>query len=50
MSVFAGDRIAAVALLQGSKAIDQAGSSAPSHDQRGVKRDKHADIGAFERT
>jgi hypothetical protein len=50
MSVFAGDRIATVALLKGSKAIDHVGSGAPSHDQRGVKRDKHPDIGAFERT
>jgi hypothetical protein len=32
-----------------SKAINRAGSDAPSRDQRGVKRGKHPDIGAYER-
>ncbi len=38
-----------IALRGRSKAIDHAGSSAPQRDQRGVKRDRHPDIGAFER-
>jgi len=38
-----------IALKAGSPAIGHAGGSAPSHDQRGHKRDKHPDIGAFER-
>lgn len=38
-----------VALKRGSPAIGKAGNDAPSRDQRGVKRDKNPDIGAFER-
>lgn len=38
-----------IALLSGSKAINHAGPGAPPRDQRGVKRDSHPDIGAFER-
>ena len=39
-----------MALRKGSPAIGKAGkSSAPKRDQRGRKRDKHPDIGAFER-
>jgi hypothetical protein len=38
-----------VALKNGSKAIGHAGNDAPPKDQRGVKRDKHPDIGAYER-
>jgi hypothetical protein len=38
-----------IALRRGSKAIDHGGSSTPPRDQRGVKRDTHPDIGAFER-
>jgi hypothetical protein len=37
------------ALLGRSKAIDHAGSDAPTHDQRGFKRDAHPDIGAYEK-
>jgi CSLREA domain-containing protein len=38
------------ALLKGSPAIGKAGKkSAPKRDQRGVRRDKHPDIGAYER-
>jgi hypothetical protein len=37
------------ALGKHSKAINRAGSDAPSHDQRGVKRDSKPDIGAYER-
>ncbi len=39
-----------IALRPGSRAIGHAGSSAPRRDQRGVRRDRHPDIGAFERT
>jgi CSLREA domain-containing protein len=38
-----------VALKKGSKAIGHAGKDAPAKDQRGVKRDAHPDIGAYER-
>jgi len=38
-----------IALKQGSPAIGNAGHSAPDRDQRGRKRDRHPDIGAFER-
>jgi fibronectin-binding autotransporter adhesin len=38
-----------IALRRGSKAIDHGGPSTPPRDQRGVKRDAHPDIGAFER-
>ena len=38
-----------IALLRRSKAINHAGPGAPPRDQRGVKRDNHPDIGAFER-
>jgi len=37
------------ALKAGSKAIGHAGKGAPKHDQRGIKRDSHPDIGAVER-
>jgi CSLREA domain-containing protein len=37
-----------IALKHSSKAIDHGGPSTPPRDQRGVKRDKHPDIGAFE--
>jgi hypothetical protein len=37
------------ALLRHSKAIDHAGSDAPTRDQRGFKRDAHPDIGAYEK-
>jgi hypothetical protein len=36
-------------VLKGSLAIGNAGKDAPKHDQRGVKRDRHPDIGAYER-
>ncbi len=38
-----------IALLKRSPAINHAGSGAPSRDQRGVKRGKHPDIGAYEK-
>ena len=38
-----------IALKTGSLAINHAGHDAPKRDQRGAKRDKHPDIGAFER-
>jgi hypothetical protein len=38
-----------IALLKGSPAIGRAGQTAPSRDQRGHRRDRHPDIGAFER-
>jgi fibronectin-binding autotransporter adhesin len=38
-----------IALKKGSPAIGHAAKSAPARDQRGVKRDAHPDIGAFER-
>lgn len=38
-----------IALRKGSPAIGKAGNDAPKTDQRGRKRDKHPDIGAFER-
>ncbi|MGZ5334356.1 MAG: choice-of-anchor Q domain-containing protein, partial [Solirubrobacterales bacterium] len=38
-----------IALKRGSRAINHAGSGVPKHDQRGVKRDKKPDIGAYER-
>jgi CSLREA domain-containing protein len=39
-----------IALLAGSPAIGHADTkTAPSYDQRGVKRDAHPDIGAYER-
>ena len=38
-----------IALKAGSQAIDHAGSSAPSKDQRGHKRGSKPDIGAYER-
>jgi hypothetical protein len=38
-----------VALKKGSPAINKAGDSAPNKDQRGVKRGKKPDIGAYER-
>jgi hypothetical protein len=38
-----------VALKKGSPAINSAGDSAPKKDQRGVKRGKKPDIGAYER-
>jgi hypothetical protein len=38
-----------VAIGKTSKAVDRAGSGAPKRDQRGKLRDKHPDIGAFER-
>jgi CSLREA domain-containing protein len=37
------------ALLSGSPAIGAAGKSTPATDQRHVKRDRHPDIGAYER-
>jgi CSLREA domain-containing protein len=37
-----------IALLKGSPAINKAAASSPSRDQRGVKRGKKPDIGAFE--
>jgi hypothetical protein len=39
-----------IALKSGSRAINHAGHDAPKRDQRGVKRDAHPDIGAFEKT
>jgi hypothetical protein len=39
-----------IALKAGSRAISHAGHDAPKRDQRGVKRGKHPDIGAFEKT
>jgi hypothetical protein len=39
-----------IPLLNHSPAIGNTDSNSPSHDQRGVKRDKHPDIGAFEKT
>jgi hypothetical protein len=38
-----------VALKKGSPAINKAGNSAPNKDQRGKKRGKKPDIGAYER-
>ena len=38
-----------IELKRRSKAIDHAGRQAPGRDQRGVKRDRRPDIGAFER-
>ena len=38
-----------VALKKGSPAIDRAGSDAPNRDQRGVRRGRNPDIGAYER-
>ena len=38
-----------VALKKGSRAINHAGPDAPELDQRGVKRGKKPDIGAYER-
>ena len=38
-----------VALKKGSPAIGKAGDDAPNRDQRGRKRDRNPDIGAFER-
>jgi hypothetical protein len=38
-----------IALKAGSRAINHAGHDAPKRDQRGVKRDTHPDIGAFEK-
>ena len=38
-----------IALKQGSRAINGADSKAPPKDQRGVKRGKKPDIGAYER-
>jgi CSLREA domain-containing protein len=39
-----------VPLLAGSPALNKAGASAPSRDQRGKKRGAKPDIGAYERT
>jgi hypothetical protein len=38
-----------IALRRGSKAIDHGGPSTPPRDQRGIKRARRPDIGAFER-
>jgi hypothetical protein len=38
-----------IPLLAGSPAIGHAGQNAPARDQRGVKRDRHPDTGAYER-
>jgi hypothetical protein len=38
-----------IPLLRGSPAIGRAGSDAPGKDQRGRRRDRRPDIGAFER-
>ena len=38
-----------IALRRGSRAINRAGSDAPTKDQRGVRRGKKPDIGAYER-
>jgi hypothetical protein len=39
-----------IALKAGSLAINHAGHDAPKRDQRGVKRGRHPDTGAFEKT
>jgi CSLREA domain-containing protein len=44
-----GGRTPTHKVLKGSLAIGNAGKDAPKHDQRGVKRDRHPDIGAYER-
>jgi predicted outer membrane repeat protein len=44
-----GGPTATVPLLAKSPALNKAGSSAPSRDQRGTKRGRKPDIGAYER-
>ena len=44
-----GGPTATIARKKGSPAIGNAGGDAPGKDQRGQKRDKNPDIGAFER-